>query len=491
MTSQVVGSDFTSAAQLPNFVNGRVLTAADLSTSQQTLRVRDTQVGQAAGSGVVQGLWVTGTATTLTVATGLAIARSGEPVTVGTSVTLPLTLIQEAAAVSRATFSCCTPAGSAGATSIAVGCYLLTALPACQLQGQSPVGMAPGTTTASGCAAAWLVEGVSFKAIPLPVGATVDSVTVDDDNRRNLLAHWCLGSEQFASLAVDPFSFDAAYSGLDTLDPADLTPDDVPLAVFYWDGQSVGFVDNWSARRRVTAPDPVGSPWSALTGDRRLADGHARFLQFQDQAADLVSAGSASGTVATDAFPLLPPVGFLQASAQSQAEMVKRLRDVSTKDAEATFSTNHEDVLRSLAAGNQLTLERFGRNLEETAPQLGFDPWDFFGDAADFGGYLDWDIVEFALRQSWTQSPALAANSANDDNETGDVEPSILFFGVSQNLAARIAARFDDTGLLWSGSASPEYYVVFIKCGTWIEGTQLPFNVVRGPFRVEHELRDQ
>jgi hypothetical protein len=487
MTSQLVGSDFTSAAQLPNFVNGRVLTAADLSTSQQTLRARDTQIGRAAGSGVVQGLWVTGTATTLTVATGVGIARSGEPVTVGTSVTLPLTLTQSAAAVSRATFSCCTP-GSPSSTSIAVGCYLLTALPACQLQGQSPVAVAPGTTTAPGCAAAWVLEGVSFKAIPLSLGADVDAVTVDDDNRRNLLAHWCLGSAQLASLAVDPFTFDAAYSGLDTLDPADLTPDDVPLAVFYWDGQSVAFVDNWSARRRLTAPDPVGSPWSALTGDRRLADGHARFLQFQDQAAELVSAGTASVTVATDAFPLLPPVGFLQASVQSQYEMVKRLRGAATKDARATFSTNHQDVLRSLAAGNGLVLERLSRRFEQATPQLGFDPWGFFGDAGAFGGYLDWDIVDFALRQSWTQSPAPATNSVTDEN--GDVVPSILFFGVAQNLAARIAAILGDSGSLSSGSAAPEYYVVFVKCGTWFSGTQLPFNVVPGPFQFQL-LRDR
>jgi hypothetical protein len=480
MTSQLVGSDFTSAAQLPNFVNGRVLTAADLSTSQQTLRTRDKQIAQAAGSGVVQGLWVTGTATTLTIASGLAIARSGEPVMVGTSVTLPLTLTQSGAAVSRATFSCCTPAGSPSSSSIAVGCYLLTALPACQLQGQSPVALAPGTTTAPGCAAAWLLEGVSFKAIPLALGAEVDAVTVDDDNRRNLLAHWCLGSEQLAALAIDPFTFDATYSGLDALDPADLTSDDVPLAVFYWDGQTVGFVDNWSARRRVTAPDPVGPPWSVLTGDRRLADGHARFLQFQDQTAELVSAGTAGVTVATDAFPLLPPVGFLQASVQSQYEMVKRLSHAATTDTRATFSTNREDVLRSLAAGNKPVLERLGRRFEEAVPQLGFDPWGFFGDAGAFGGYLDWDVVDLALRQSWTQSPALATSTATDQN--GDVVPSILFFGVAQNLAARIAAILGDSGALSSGSAAPEYYVVFIKCGTWLSGTQLPFNVVPGPF---------
>src|SRR6266508_6109180 len=137
MTSQLVGSDFTGAAQLPNYVNGRLLTAEDLAISQATLRARDRRLGRAAGHGIVDGLWVTSTATTLTVASGLGVAPSGDAVSVGASVTLPLTFTAPASGSSvGGTFASCTPATATGGAAIAAGCYLLTALPACQLTGR-------------------------------------------------------------------------------------------------------------------------------------------------------------------------------------------------------------------------------------------------------------------------------------------------------------------------------------------------------------------
>ena len=90
MASQLVGSSFASGALLPNYVNGRLLAAEDLATGQATLLRRDTMTGQAAGPGVVNGLWVTGAATALTVTAGLGLPPSGEPVSVPAEVTLPL-----------------------------------------------------------------------------------------------------------------------------------------------------------------------------------------------------------------------------------------------------------------------------------------------------------------------------------------------------------------------------------------------------------------
>src|SRR6266540_1906833 len=294
MTSQLVGSDFTGAAQLPNYVNGRLLTAEDLAISQATLRARDRRLGRAAGHGIVDGLWVTSTATTLTVASGLGVAPSGDAVSVGASVTLPLTFTAPASGSSvGGTFASCTPATATGGAAIAAGCYLLTALPACQLTGQAPLASTPGSTAPAGCAAQWQIEGVQFKAIGLPLGSSVLGVPVTDANRRNLLAHWCFGSAALATLGADPFGFTAGYGGLDKLDPADLSSADLPLAVFYWNGQAIGFVDNWSVRRRITAPDPVTASWSGVVSDRRIADGQARLLQFQDQAAELVASGAA------------------------------------------------------------------------------------------------------------------------------------------------------------------------------------------------------
>jgi hypothetical protein len=479
MSSQVVGTDFTNGAQLPNFANGRVLTAADLSTSQATLRIRDQRAGRAAGHGVVDGLSVIATATTLTVAQGLGLSPSGEPVTVGTSVTLPLTFPQAAAPASQVSFGCCTPATAGAANALAVGCYLLTAAPACQLQGQSPTAGAPGTTTSPGCMAQWMVEGVSFKAISLPVGAQVNGISVTDANRRNLLAHWCFGTEQLERLAGDPFSFAPGYSGIDGLDPADLTEADLPLAVFYWNGQGVGFVDNWSVRRRVTGPDPVTASWSPLVSDQRKADGEARFLQFQDQIAEIVSSGQAGLISAADVFPLLPPVGFLPINLRTLALVLRRVRAMATRirargaPDPAVFSGDQNAVLRNLAMTAEEVLAAAGSQLGQVAAQPGFNMATFFGAAGTCGGFLDWDVADFALRQSWTRSAASPVEQLTD--ATGKTVAPVLFYCVDQNVASAIAAA--------RSTDSPMFYVVFIRTGRWVTGTQLPFTVIPSPLR--------
>jgi hypothetical protein len=501
MTSQVVGSDFTAGAQLPNYVNGRLLTAEDLATSQATLRAWDRKLGQAAGHGVVNGLWVTFSATTITVAPGLGVAPSGDAISVTASVALPLTLASPAAATSaNGSFSCCASTADGTGTAIGAGCYLLTALPACQLSGQAPLAAAATGAAApsAGCAAQWKVEGVQFKAITLPLGDTLMGITVTDDNRRNLLAHWCLGSAQLANLGADPFSFAPAYGGFDTLDPADLTPADLPLAVFYFNGQTVSFVDNGSARRRITAPDPVTASWSALTTDRRESDGSARLLQFQDQAADLVASGAAGQTAAETTFPLLPPVGFLQIGAQHVSNVFDRIKvaagqalqtassarladfQVASRVAEEAavpgqgapavvtpvaaanlplFATDHEAVLLGVTTVAASQLDEISATLAARPAQPGFDLTTFFGTAVTCGGILDWEIADFALRQTWRCGPGQPVAPTDQSAP----EP-YTYFLVSQNLAA---------GSL--GADGPPLYVVFVKTLSWLTNTRLPF----------------
>ena len=337
MSSQLVGSSFANGALLPNYVNGRLLAAEDLATGQSTLLRRDTWTGRATGPGIVNGLTVTAAATTLTVAAGLGITPSGEPVSVPAAVTLPLSIAGTPAASAGGSFATCTTAPSGAQAAVGTGAYLLTALPACQFQGQAPMAVPPGSDTPVACTAQWQAEGVQFKAILLPVALTpgnqVDGIDVTDgsgenksDNRRNLLAHWCFGTAQLAGLGVDPFSFNPAYRGLDQLAATDLTPCDLPLCVFYWDAGTITFIDTWSARRRTTRPDVSGTPWSAAVADQRSADGEARFLQFQDQISDLVTAGVSRRTVASAVFGLLPPVGFLPiAPGQDTFDEVTRL----------------------------------------------------------------------------------------------------------------------------------------------------------------------
>jgi hypothetical protein len=437
MTSQLIGTDFTGGMQLPNYVNGRLLAAEDLATSQATLRTRDTWIGQAAGHGVVTGLWVTGTATSLAVAPGLGISPSGQPARVTSAITLPLATAGPAVTANAASFGCCGPAASGSSTSIGAGNYLLTVRPACQLTGQAPLASTPDSSAPAGCTAQWKVDGVRFTLIALPELATVGGAAVTAQNRRNLLANWCYGVDQLARLGIDPFGFAPAYGGFDSLDPSDLTGCDVPLAVFHWDGQSVSDLDNWSARRRITAPDPVTVSWSAELADRRVADGQARFLQFQDQVTDVLAAGKASGTRAPDAFGLLPPVGFLPVSLGNLSQDVL-------------------DHLETITAG-----------LGVAGGQPGFTIGTFFGRLASYGGIIDWEAADLALQQSFRRGPVPTAESALEQ---------LTFYFVAQNVQAaeQQGARVFSAGRLQQLAARPGFYVIFVKNYPVLPGTHPP-----------------
>ncbi|WP_405868137.1 hypothetical protein OG407_49750 [Streptomyces sp. NBC_01515] len=378
MTSQTIGSDFTGGALLPNYVNGRLLTAEDLATGQASLLARDTRIGQAVGSGIVNGLWVTAAATTLTIAAGVGISPSGQAVVAPRTLTLPLNLTAANGTVNSATFSRCSGSTSGGTTTVAAGVYLLTARPVQQAQGQSPLAAPPDSAMSPGCAARWTAEGVEIRAITLPALTTVGGIAATDQNLRNLTAHWCYGTDQLADLAIHPFDFDPAYSGFDRLSPADLTDLDVPLAVFRWTGQGVVDLDNWSARRRITTPDPVPSPWSAAVADRRDADGQARFLQFQDQIAQIAASGLAGFTQAPPIFGLLPPVGFLP------AEFID-----STIVSTAAPAAGTPGVATPASAATDSV----------------FNPWEFFDGLAWEGGTISWADADYALRQSWQLPP--------------------------------------------------------------------------------------
>lgn len=524
MTSQVVGSDYTDGALLPNYVNGRVLVAEDLATGQASLRTRDTRIGEAAGAGIVRGLWVTGTDTTLTIAPGLGISDAGEPVVVPRTITLQLTFAVAAAAVNNADFGCCAGPTDGSGSSLTAGILLLTARPACRLEGQAPLAAPPGSQVSPCCAAQWQVEGVEFRAIALPVGSTIASQSVTAANRRNLVAHWCFGTERLASLGRDPFGFDPSYAGLDGVDAADLTAYDVPLAVFSWNGQGVDDLDNWSARRRVSYPTPVPSSWSVTVTDRREADGHARFLQFQDQAEELVSRALAGSARAPDHFALLPPVGFLPVDNQHFREMAeKAVREavvrVAEKEPVATEQAVEDESAREWAARSGLLMgtpmpheeqrklarSRIGyyKNLAQIAEAsvgYGYDPATFFGRLGRSGGVIDWELAEWALDQSWKAMPVATGDGGDPPDErdettagealtrgshdAADREPGfrapITYYYVIQNLEAAearttIYRQASQRHRHRVGFVRSNLYVVFIANRRWVRGSHPPF----------------
>lgn len=517
MTSQLVGTDFTDGALLPNYVNGRLLVAEDLATGQQSLRTRDTRIGEAAGAGIVRGLWVTSTQTTLSIGPGLALSRAGAPVVVPKAVTLKLTRSVTAQPVDDSDFACCGPgAGDEETSALTQGLLLLTARPSCRLDGQAPLVPPPTSQTSSCCAAQWQVEGVEFRAIVLPVGAAVAGESVTTTNRRNLVAHWCFGTEQLLGLGRDPFSFDPAYGGFDRLPAADLTAYDVPLAVLHWDGHAVTDLDNWSARRRVTEPDPVPSPWSATVSERRESDGIARFLQFQNQAEELVSRSLAGSAIADTYFGYLPPVGFLPVDSGG----MRTLAENSVRDLLAEEAPNNEPVVTHLnepigVAANldetaeavkllraeQLAAFKSLLTVADASGGYGFTPQRFFGSLARPGGFIDWELAEWFLEQSWRAMP-VATGSREDvdgdeipvlanEKERGEIRTTTLFtyYYVIQNIeaaAARTALKrslgVKGNSTIGSLSAAARLYVVFIANRRWAtkaEAPVMPYSTTR------------
>lgn len=312
--SQLVGTSFIDGLRAPHYINGRLLAAEDLKADQEATLTRMAWVGKAAGYGIVEGLVVEQSGNDLRVQKGLGLNREGQPVRLPGPITLSLQLPPDEQVVDDAgRFHTCTlkPGGVAG---IGGGAYLLTALPVSRLEGSAPLKGSAGSAISPGCAARWEVEGLQFKAIRL--AGFPDSAPANDKHEisklRSRLAHWCYGSEALKALPFDPLHFAANYTGLSQIDPADMSPCDLPLAVFYWTGSSLTFVDAWSARRRLIHPEPLGG-WYGVLDDRRAADGQARFVQFQAHLDALATEFKVSPPTvsATGYFEWLPPVGFL------------------------------------------------------------------------------------------------------------------------------------------------------------------------------------
>ena len=309
-----IGTDFSGGVRAAHYTNGRLLTAEDLRQDQQAVLARLAALGQSTGPGIVEGFEVTAVSgSNLQITAGLGVNGEGTVVELATAgpVILPVQpVITEDEPLRRAgRFEACLGDAGPGTTPLDSGAYLLTAAPLARLEGAVPRRTCDGTETST-CANQWEVEGVEFKIIRL-TGYKPPAANRAGRNR-NLLAHWFYGSDRLADLMIDPFRFDPAYTGFARISAEDLTPCDLPLAAFYWQNGQIAFVDTWAVRRRPGPPYPA-AVWTANISNRRVAEGEARFLQFQEQLAALQSTqGAATRNVrATDHFAYLPPAAFL------------------------------------------------------------------------------------------------------------------------------------------------------------------------------------
>jgi hypothetical protein len=340
--SQFLETNFENGLQAPHYFNGRLLSAEDLQADQRSILQRESWLGRASGYGVIEGLMVTQAnttnvqinATSVQITAGIGLNRQGQIVRLPKDFILTLTPpaahAQQTPVTDTGRFTSCDVQSTVRGDATPAGIYLLTALPASHFEGLAPMKQMAGSVTMStssdsaGCGSKWEVEGIRFKIIPL-TDFDPNAAGVTENNRRNLFAHWCFGSAVLPDEGLDPFHFSADFGGLDRLDLADLTPCDLPLAVFYWTGSKLTFVDAWSARRRLIRPDALATAqphWKGILSDQRLAEAQARFLQFQDHVQQLVDEKKANGVVMKDYFRFLPPVGFLPVTLDSLRHLV-------------------------------------------------------------------------------------------------------------------------------------------------------------------------
>jgi hypothetical protein len=312
---------FDGGIRHANYFNGRLLSAQDLKQDGDAEHVHHRLLGQAAGAGIVDGLWVTGATNRLTVTAGLAVNREGAALPLGATSAFTIGPSADAPPSPEAIFTDCAPL-TAPASATAGGAYLLVLCPVSKFEGRAPTkALNTGSSVPADCGPKWRVEGVGFRLVPLSMRFDVGALGA---RRRNRVAHVLLGSEALA----DPEHplIPPPQSVLDTL--AGVDRHSVPLAVLYWNGRAIEFVDNWAARRRVTQPPatlprltptddatvtsrsaaPL-TPWGAWCSDWRRAEAEARFLQFQDHVETLPALAFTNELSAHARF--IPPACFV------------------------------------------------------------------------------------------------------------------------------------------------------------------------------------
>jgi hypothetical protein len=298
------------------YFNGRLLSAEDLRQDREATREFLRRLGRAAGDGVAWGYEVSeapvgvssAAAPVLRVAGGLAVNRAGHPLSLPHAVDLELTPTSGSPPPDTGSgFANCVP-GPAPPPGNA-GLMLLVICPAQTPEGQAPVSGL--SSAAASCNTRYLVEGVRFRTVPLPLTFAEFS---DPDRLRNDAAYRCFGvaSADYLLRFRDPFgTVPSQYGLLDMLRAGGVLTDcDVPLALIRLTAAGIAFIDPWAVRRRVTRSDP-GVPGPFPT-DRRTAEGEAMIAQFRDHVRDLLAGSLTPETVqAGTFFRLLPPAGLL------------------------------------------------------------------------------------------------------------------------------------------------------------------------------------
>lgn len=349
-----------------HFFNGRLLTAQDLETEKSAQTESLAQVGRAVGAGVATGLEVRvkegadgaeGQDAVLTITGGLAVSASGQALCLPDSQDLLFASQSAVQPQEDGAFGNCAPESAKGADGFLL--YLLSVGPASGFDQYAPMTGLGAEGKITGCGRRYQIEGVQFRLLKLDPqrapGATdkslvqtkallqdvatsapsVSAQTAKLSLLRSYLAHWCFGTDLLADLAVMPFvagsgdspgSLYRDYGFLNTMlaswvsasnSRMCLSDAEVPLALVCAVNGNLLFVDMWSVRRRTTPRWESGYGGTFVT-ERRIREGEAVFLQFQEQLRWLLAKESQLKAVkSTEYFRYLPAAGILPVGGRS------------------------------------------------------------------------------------------------------------------------------------------------------------------------------
>lgn len=367
-----------------NFFNGRLLTAKDLQTDQEAERSQRWQLGRAVGDGVVEGFEVSlvspgdrSVRPIVGITKGLALNLKGQILSLPADDQVTLIRRIDLPPPEAGIFGECGLATSRF-TTLDRGAYVLVVGPVSGFRERAPMRSVEPNNAMTGCGSKYAVEGVQFDLIKLDIESmtSINAATRTLINRmlslndaasisklRNILAHVCFDTEDATEMRRDPFKrlpgsgTPLNYGGLAEMRRLGLITDcQIPLALIYWSGSGVQFVDNWAARRLARWMLDL----DALSILRSY--GYERSLQFQSQVKDLFDQLGGLATVRMqDYFRYLPAVGYFPVSG--------------AKSPRGFHPTNFFRQFTTGAAG-VVTTERFGALLRESfaCPDIDLQP---------------------------------------------------------------------------------------------------------------------
>lgn len=303
---------------VPQFFNGRILSAEDLRQLLDGDRAHRRLLGSGLGRGVASGLRVRRTPSgRVAVTPGLALNNHGETIDLPHEVSLELSgrSATDLTEVAAGVFLECTP--RPGSVPGVQNGFVLTVRPDSTFAGSAP---ADPTVAGGPCGPGYVQEGVRFRRVPFDprdlherwgVGEPIPA----DGPGRNLAAHLFLGSGRWRQQGSLPFGWTPDPDEI--LDSIGVEDCEVPLATFRVDGTTIDQLDMWGVRRRLHPRADRGADGTVAglelrAGDLRTATGEATLWQFQAQLADeLAAAGGPGSVLARRSFRWLPAAGLL------------------------------------------------------------------------------------------------------------------------------------------------------------------------------------